>query len=221
MKRARRRPKTLLALALALMILAWGSIALAQDSSRPKPAFATPLRDHRADESLPKSLRVGAIGGVGFPEPLSIEGMGMIDGTVALGAEFGALPSTAIAGVQTSLWALAGDVRLFPFRGAFFIGLRAGRQHVGASTTLTVPSIGSATEELALDSWFINPRLGFLWISDAGLAFGMDAGAQIPLSSSVSSTLPLSLVPSAQQIADTLGDSVIPTVDLLRLGLLL
>ena len=116
MKRPRRRPKTLLALALALMILAWGSIALAQDSSRPKPAFATPLRDHRADESLPKSLRVGAIGGVGFPEPLSIEGMGMIDGTVALGAEFGALPTTAIAGVQTSLWALAGDVRLFPFR---------------------------------------------------------------------------------------------------------
>jgi hypothetical protein len=221
MKRSSRRPKITLALAPAVLVLAWCGSAPAQDSGRSRPTLEAPLRDHRAEESRPKSLRIGAIGGLGFPQPLAIEGMGVMDGIFAVGAEFGALPSTSIAGAQTSLWALAGDLRLFPFRGAFFFGLRAGRQHMGASTTVTVPSIGSATEELALDSWFINPRLGFLWISSAGLAFGMDAGAQIPLSSSVSSTLPLSLVPSVQQVADTLGNSAIPTVDLLRLGLLL
>ena len=35
------------------------------------------------------------------------------------------------------------------------------------------------------------------------------------------SELPLSLAPSAQSTADTLGSAVIPTVDLLRIGLLL
>jgi hypothetical protein len=212
-----RRPKAPFAVALA--VLACGSVAQAQETGH-TPTDAT-VPDRHVGESGPKSLRVGAVAGLGFPQPLAIEAMAMMDGIVALGAEYGGLPTTTFGGVQTSLWALAADARLFPFRGPFFIGLRAGRQHVGASTTVTIPSVGSAVEDLAVDSWFLNPRVGFLWTSSAGLAFGMDAGAQIPLGSSVSSTLPLSLEPSAQRIADALGNSVIPTVDLLRVGLLL
>jgi hypothetical protein len=117
------------------------------------------------------------------------------------------------------MWSLAADARVFPFRGAFFIGLRAGYQHLGAATTIVVSSIGSASEELALDSWFINPRLGFLWISQEGLCFGVEAGLQIPTSNAVSSTLPLSFVPSIRNTVDSLGGSVLPTVDLLRIGL--
>jgi len=212
-----RRPKA--ALATALAVLAWGRGALAQETGH-APTDST-VRDRHAAESGPKDLRVGAVAGIGFPQPLAIEAMAVMDGIVAVGVEYGGLPTTTFSGVQTSLWALAADARLFPSRGPFFIGLRAGRQHVGASTTVTIPRLGSALEELSVDSWLLNPRVGFLWTSNAGLAFGMDAGAQIPLGSSVSSTLPLSLEPSAQRIADALGNSVIPTVDLLRVGLLL
>ena len=147
--------------------------------------------------------------------------MAEIGGLVALGVEYGALPAVTIDGVSTSLWSLAGDLRVLPFHGAFFIGLRAGRQHVGATTTISVASFGSATEVLGLDSWFVNPRVGFLWTTREGLTFGVEAGVQVPLSPAVSSSLPLSLYPTAQRTIDTLGKSVLPTIDLLRVGLLL
>ena len=123
--------------------------------------------------------------------------------------------------MNVSKWSLGGDARVFPFRGGFFIGLRAGHQHVGAAMTVIVGSIGSAYEELALDSLFINPRLGLLWISHSGLAFGVEAGVQIPMSTAVSSTLPLSLAPSVRSTADALGSTVLPTFDLLRIGIVL
>jgi hypothetical protein len=167
-------------------------------------------------------LRVGVIGGLGFPRPLAVEAIAEISEVVALGVEYGALPSVTISGVDATLWSLAGDVRVFPFRGSpFFLGLRAGRQHVSAATAVSLMSFGSATEVLDLDSWFLNPRAGFLWTMQGGFTLGVEAGVQIPLSPSVSSTLPLSLYPSAQRTVDALGSSVIPTVDLLRIGLLL
>jgi hypothetical protein len=139
----------------------------------------------------------------------------------AFGAEYGVLPAVSIDGVQTSMWSLAGDARWYPFRGAFFIGVRGGRQHVEADTTITVAPYGSAAESLALDSWFINPRLGFLWTSREGFTIGIEAGVQIPLAANTTTSLPLAFVPGAQHTADTLGNSWLPTVDLLRLGFLL
>ena len=64
--------------------------------------------------------------------------------------------------------------------------------------------------------------VGFLWTTRQGLSFGVEAGVQVPpIGPTVSSTLPLSLYPSAQRTVDTLGKSVLPTVDLLRVGVLL
>jgi hypothetical protein len=214
-----RRCKTSLASAFAVLVSC--SIARAQDTSRAAGQQGRPSADHPVRESTPHPVRIGAIGGIGFPRPLAVEGMVLVGGTVALGVEYGALPPTTISGVRVSLWSLGGDARVFPFRGAFFIGLRAGHQHVGAAMTVVVGSIGSAYEELALDSWFINPRLGVLWISHSGLAFGVEAGVQIPMSTAVSSTLPLSLAPSVRSTADALGSTVLPTFDLLRIGIVL
>jgi hypothetical protein len=161
------------------------------------------------------------LAGVGFPHPIAVEGLATLGGVVALGADYGVLPSVTIAGVNTSLWSLGVDVRAFPLRGPFFVGLRAGRQHVAASTRISIESLGSAPEALTLDSWFLNPRIGFLWTSRAGLALGVDAGVEIPLAPNVSSSLPLSLSPTAQRTIDTLGRNVLPTIDLLRVGFLL
>ena len=52
-------------------------------------------------------------------------------------------------------------------------------------------------------------------------ALGVEAGVQIPLSPDVSSSLPIALYPSAQRTIEALGSSVIPTVDLVRVGLVL
>ncbi len=197
--------------------LSWGRLALAQSTD----AFHVAAPDLAAGQNSPPPTRIGLLAGIGFPRPIELEGLADLGGFVALGAEYGVLPSVTIDGVDTNLWSLAVDVRAFPFRGPFFVALLAGRQHVGASTQITVESLGSAHEVLSLDSWFLNPCVGLLWTSRAGLAFGIDLGLQIPLAPNVSSTLPLSLYPAAQRTIDTLGKSVLPTLDLLRVGILL
>jgi hypothetical protein len=182
----------------------------ARDSRRPPPS-------DRAT-SAPAPVRVGVLGGVGFPRPLAIDGLVILSGRVALGAEYGALPPVTVAQVRTSLWSFAADARVFPFGGPFFAGMRFGYQHLEATTTIAIPRYGSALEALSIDTWFLNPGIGILWASRPGLAVGTQAGLQIPIGPSIASTLPLSLLPGAQTAVETLGNSVIPTVDLLRVG---
>ncbi|MDP9001914.1 MAG: hypothetical protein M3O46_17575 [Myxococcota bacterium] len=209
------------ALAFAFAAMTWCNLALCADDGPATPADSRNSAERPPDVVAPKPLRIGAIGGMGFPRPLAIEAMVVFNGRLAIGAEYGTLPAMSIDSVRVSLWSVTGDVRVFPFRGAFYVGLRAGHQRVDASTSIPVRSIGSASEELALDSWLVNPRMGFLWTSREGLTFGVEAGLQIPIGAVVSSTLPLSLDPSAQNTANTIGNTLIPTVDLFRLGLLL
>jgi hypothetical protein len=106
-------------------------------------------------------------------------------------------------------------------RSAFFVGLRAGRQHLGELGSLTVgPTTVTASQ--TADTTFVNPRIGFLWQWQA-LALGIDAGVQIPVSTSTASTLPagVSAPATAASITNTLSQQAIPTVDLLRIGVVL
>ena len=135
-------------------------------------------RSHREREHL----RFGVIGGVGFPRPLAIEGLLKLERTVAIGAEYSVLPTVTVSGVQTSFWALAADARIFPFQGAFFVGMRAGRQHLGADGSLTVDRYGTFTESKTVDTTFRKTRIGFLWTSpEPGFTvIGLDAGSPDP-----------------------------------------
>jgi hypothetical protein len=206
------RPSSTVAIAAALVAVSSTARAELAQSAEP----VSPDRVATTDARLP--LHVGAVAGVGFPRPFSVEVLGTVGDFVDLGAEYGFLPSLTVDGVETSLWSVAGDLRVRPFRGPFFIGALAGRQHVSASTLVSASGSGSAAEQLGLDSWFINPRIGFQWTTGFGLVFGIDAGVQIPLASSVSSSLPLALYPAAQSRAESIGGTVLPTIDLLRIG---
>jgi hypothetical protein len=205
---------------MAVAAVTWCDAVRADEAIQPRAENGQASADRPAAEPASNPLRIGALGGLGFPQPLSIEGIVVLGGIVALGAEYGALPSTTLGGVQASLWSFSGDARVFPFGGAFFVGMRAGRQGLSASTRVVVGPIG-LSEALTIDSWFINPRLGFLWRSPVGLAFGVDVGVEIPIGIAISSTLPLSLLPTAQNTIDAIANSVVPTVDLLRIGLIL
>jgi hypothetical protein len=200
-----------------------GSLVVAAPAlaDEPAPPRETPAsNDRQADHEPTHRPQFGAIAGLGFPRPLSIEGLVKVDDLVSVGAEYGVLPSVTLDNVETNLWSLAADARVFPFRNAFFVGLRAGRQHVGASTTVNVDSVGALPETLALDSWFLNPRVGLLWTGATGLTVGAELGIQIPVSSGVSSSLPLALAPEAGRTASTLGKTVLPTINLLQIGAL-
>lgn len=228
------KSKSLLGAAmLALASLAVSSTALAQTAAAQteSPGLREDAPTPREDAPAPKetdashhdgSLHFGVLGGVGFPRPLAIEGVLEFDHLILLGAEYSALPTTNFSGVDTSMWALAADARVFPFRNGFFVGLRAGKQHLGETATLSVSSVGSVTASNTADTTFINPRLGFLWNWHA-LALGIDAGVQIPVLSTTANNLPAGVSPpsGAADLTHTLSQSVIPTVDLLRIGVVM
>jgi hypothetical protein len=219
------KSKSLLgAIASVLVSLVISTTALAQD---PAPADSPAAKE---EAPAPKdtdashhdgSVHVGVLGGIGFPRPLAIEGVLTFDHLILLGAEYSALPTTNFSGVDTSMWALAADARVFPFRNGFFIGLRAGKQHLGETATLSVSGMSTSASNTA-DTTFLNPRLGFLWNWHA-LALGIDAGVQIPVLTTTASTLPSGVSPpsGAADLTHTLSQSVIPTVDLLRIGVVM
>jgi hypothetical protein len=187
-----------------------------------------------ADEGRTESdgpFRFAALGGVGFPRPLMVEGVIGIERALALGAEYGFSPQATIADVDMTLWSLAGTARIFPFRGPFFVGLRAGHQRFGASMSASLGSYGTITDTLTVDTWFITPRIGALWMWRSWIAFGIEAGLQIPISTDVSNSLPIESLPNDPRVTsatrklnalvDIVGNSMLPTFDLLRVGFVL
>jgi len=172
----------------------------------------------------PDHVRVGALLGLGFPRPMALEGMVKIERTLGLGFEAGMMPPLKIGAFEGSFWGVAGDLRVFPFQGAFFIGLRAGYQRMKATATATLPIVGSLTESAVAETWFVNPRMGFLWTFRSGFTVGLDVGVQVPIKKSFVDTLPdgtpTDVRSSMEDVAKTFGHAVIPTVDLLRVGFL-
>jgi hypothetical protein len=197
-------------------------LALLSVSVAPRTVLALTDQD-RPTETPPESaaappVRYGAIGGIGFPRALAIEAIVRVKDLFAFGVEYGVIPGMTIDGVHGSMWSLAGDLRYFPFGGAFFIGTRIGRQHLGGDALISLKPLGPATEDLGIDSWYVNPQLGLLWTWSDGVSLGFEAGVQIPLGVDVTSNWPLSLVPGAEGIASNLGSKWLPTLDLLRIG---
>jgi|SRR6188768_821016 len=201
----------------------------ANTASVPADRAGDPAREPRSKRS--DHVRLGALAGAGFPRPLSIEGVVKLERVLALGLEYSTLPRTRASDVHFGCWAIAGSARVFPLRGPFFLGMRAGRQHLNADAV--VSGYGYALPvTLGVDTTFLNPQIGFLWTWEPGFTLGIDAGLQIPLSSDTSSSLASSAMPSAVQqaastvqrnlenVAGTVGQTVLPTVDLVKVGVL-
>ncbi len=195
----------------------------------PSPGSPPPENDSAAAEKPREGTRrvdhvsFGVLGGVAFPRPIAVEGMVKIERIVGLGFEYSMLPGITVEGVNTHFWALAADARVFPFKNAFFVGLRAGRQHLGGNANIAMPGVGTVNETMSLDTTFINPRIGFLWTWGPGISLGINAGVQIPVSTSESSSLPpgTPVDPRITRVGNTLGRNVLPTVDLLQIGVML
>jgi hypothetical protein len=202
------------------------SVAPVDEAPSQPPSTTAPPEKEAPDKDTPPSgsndrFRIGALAGVGFPRPLSVEAMAKLGGYVAVGAEYGVLPAITIDGVSTSSWAATGDLRVFPFHGMFFVGFRAGYQHIDASATASLAGVGSASASASLDSWIVNPRIGLLYTSRAGISIGVEAGLQLAVGSTFSTTLPAALALQVRQSTpvQTLSGAL-PTVDLLRIGML-
>jgi len=168
-------------------------------------------------------VQLGAFAGIGFPRPLSIEAMLKLEDLVGVGLEYSALPSFSTSGVNVTLNAIDADFRLFPLHNGFFVGAAVGHQQLYLTSTVLVPyGVGPVAEQVSADTWFVNPRIGFLWTWRSGLTLGTDAGLQIPVAASFTNTIPSEFAASATatDVSHVIGKDVLPSLDLLRIGML-
>jgi hypothetical protein len=175
------------------------------------------------NERLFGPAQIGAFAGIGFPRPLSIEAMLKLEDLVGVGLEYGALPSFSTSGVNVALNAIDADFRLFPLHNGFFFGAAVGHQQLDLTSTVVVPyGVGPVAEQVSADTWFLNPRVGFLWTWRSGLTVGTDAGLQIPVAASFTNTIPSEIAASATatDVSHVIGKDVLPNLDLLRIGML-
>lgn len=101
--------------------------------------------------------------------------------------------------------ALNADLRVYPFSGSFFLGAALGRQHLKATVTDT--STGSPQTATAdVTTWFVTPRLGWLWLMDSGVSLGLDLGVQLKLSADKNVVVPASAPPDLKTNVNNLVD---------------
>lgn len=216
-------------IALCLGALMTFSGAASAAEAPPAPGRVdTTMNPEKAGARKPEHFRLGPLVGVGFPRPFAIEAFAKFERVIGAGFEYSFLPNVNLANVDTSFKAVALDLRVFPFRGAFFVGLRGGRQWLDAKTSLKAGSYGSFEESLAASTWFLNPRLGFLHTFESGITLGIDAGIQVPVNPSYDRNGAATAIgvsdPDVERtlvrVSNTLGNSTTPTLDLLRVGFL-
>lgn len=209
----RSRERILVCVGLALALSGAAAHAAPQPPAPAEASGETPSSD--------PPFRAGAIAGMGFPRPFAVEAIAQLWTHAVVGVEYGFMPDVTLSGVQVGTWSLAGDARWLPWRGPLFFGLRAGVQHIDVGGSLPVSGWGTVNEALGLDASFVNPRIGLLWVMRSGLVLGTEAGVEIPLGTSMTSTWPLAYAPDLQRQIEGLQRSVLPTIDLIRIGFVL
>ncbi|MFL5306117.1 MAG: hypothetical protein ACJ8F1_12940, partial [Polyangia bacterium] len=202
----------------------------------PQPAEAPPST---ADDAL----RVGVILGiVSFPRPIEVELAFKVGRWFGLGVEGSFLPELSVpaADAKMDLKAVQGVFRWYPFGGAFFLGGGIGYENFQASFGETVDN-GHLNVKADMSGAFFIPQVGWMFISDSGLSFGINLGLQIPIPkepvvtatyngqpvpAQATSSVPQDAVDQAQTNVDNVRSLAkllvrypFPEIDFLRLGL--
>jgi hypothetical protein len=198
--------------------------------------FAARASGEELDSARP--VRIGAmIGLVSLPRPIDAEVFVRIVDLFGIGLGYSDFP----AFIANPLLDLAGaksdstdarldqfnafdlDLRVFPFRGRFFLGSSFGRQSLKGAVTENT-TLGSQTATVDLTTWYATPRAGWIWTFDHGLFLGFDLGVQFKLSADKTVTVPPGASTNTRNQVDNLADlgSSYPLPSLhLRLGWML
>ena len=76
------------AVAIGLTVASWGERACADEADRTAVRDGATPTERGPLQPPPEAVRVGAIGGIGFPQPLAIEGIVVLGGLMGLGVEY-------------------------------------------------------------------------------------------------------------------------------------
>src|ERR1700687_477134 len=220
------RAPALLAACLAVATGAYGEDPAAPPSATTLPEAAPNPPQTSAAPGHPHRLgpvQIGVtLGVISLPRPLNVQLLAKGWDLIGIGVSYSYLPAfiaeaiLSLAGVHnasahSSAWEV--DLRLFILRGAFFLGSSLGTQ--GLTATATSNGI---TAQGDLTTFFVTPRLGWLWIWDSGFLLGTDFGVQIPVSSSLTVD-PIATNKEVRDAARVIGQTPLPAVTF-RIGYL-
>ncbi len=97
--------------------------------------------------------------------------------------DYGFFPDISVDNVTagfTKGWHLDG--RIYPLRGAFFLGAALGQRTFKGSYTTTVPLVGSITPSSTVDVTYLAPEIGWRWVYQSGFFMGVELGWEFVLS---------------------------------------
>jgi hypothetical protein len=177
-------------------------------------------------------VRVGALLGIiSIPRPINLELSIKPNELLGFGVGYSMFPPLEFDDVEVGIQAFNAVGRVFPFKGAFYVGLGFGYQMIDLEATRTIDG-DAVTATIDESNLFITPQVGWLWIWDSGFALGINLGVQFALSSNPNVTLTddrgreirgpsgeeEELRDDVRNIGEWVADIPIPSVDLLKLG---
>ena len=165
---------------------------------------------------------------LGLPLPFRVGLEAKWNNLFGLSFDYNFFPSIAFSGVSIkgTGWNLAA--RYYPWSRAFYVGAGFGSQTVSGSQPTVILT---QTRNVGVDfkSTIFSPQIGWRWVWSSGFFLGLEAGVQIPLSSTTTlvsdATAAEKLTPQYQQAeADVkkqgkaIGSQVFPQFALVQVG---
>lgn len=207
--------------------------ASTQEEAAPTPEATPTAEQGEKPTTWPRNLW-GVYGGIGLPHGLS-GGLEFLHQSKrwSTAIEFGAFgykpdDEDKDSKDEFGLGSFEVTGRYHPTAGSFYVAASLGKQGVFARRTQTFLS-EEVTPEVTLDNTFASPKFGWFWQFNSGINFGVELGAQVPLTTDVKikdgTTNPLILndpeyikiKKDVNDLAERLGKQVLP-VALVRFG---
>jgi hypothetical protein len=166
---------------LGVSVVLGGRSAFAQEEAAPSGDVEPEQGGAPAEgEGVFGPLRVGPLVGAGVAtRPIDLGVMLVVDRVFGVGFDYAFIPRITIGDSSLTASQVGADVRVMPFGGAFFVGASVGYQTLTANVVASGGGY-SASSGVRVESPFVTPRFGWLWIWNPGFTFGVDAGAVIP-----------------------------------------
>lgn len=200
----------------------------AAPTSTPAKAATPPDADH----GLLGPVRLGPSIGVGAPEALQVGALVTYAKVVGVSFAWGTLPKVTVpgtGGATVTRSSLEADLRGYPFRGPFFVGLGVGHARTRGSMDAEVRAYKTsipASASARIETTYLSPKLGVLFVTRSGFAIGADGGVEIPVSgsepeltqSSLGLTTPVQSDNQLVGVARRIAKSPLPFLNVLRVA---
>ncbi len=202
----------------------------AEEQPAPAPkktqAAETPSESSSESKSSERAFRLGPAVAVAIPHPLNVGLECKLYNWAGFAFDYGFLPSITISNVSVKMNSWDVRARLFPFQGAFFLGVAYGKQDLTGTRSENI--LGTAqTTTMKISTTTLTPHIGWRWGSR--FVWGFDLGVQLAPSHKNTLTTTASAgqqsdpaytsaVNDLNKVADDIGSATLPFITALHFG---